>query len=150
MLFGSPPRALRARTRKRTRSITLDGSWTGEYGYDVPGRRGNVPFNATLNETEGALSGLIDEPNTFGHPSAPRLFASLDGTRNGNAIRFIKTYNGAGGVRHSVLYQGEANAALTRIDGMWTVSWLKGPFYMTRAATLADEEEIEGEAEAGA
>ncbi len=148
MFHTPPPRALHARTRKRVRA-SLEGAWSGEYGYDVPGRRENVPFNAVLNETEGALSGFIDEPNTFGHPSAARLFASLDGTRAGREVRFVKTYDGTGGVRHSILYQGEANAAFTRIDGVWSVSWLKGPFYMTRAATTADGSEIEGEAEAG-
>jgi hypothetical protein len=139
---------LRGRVRKRTKSLTLDGSWSGEYGYDIPKGRHNVPFNATLNELDGALSGLMDEPNTFGHPSAPRLYASLDGVRQGAAVRFVKTYDGVGGIRHAVVYQGEANATFTRIDGVWSVGSFRGPFYMQRHVAATDAEEAEREAEA--
>jgi hypothetical protein len=147
----TPPlrRTLLGRTRGRGRLASLAGPWSGEYGYDVPTTRENVPFNAVLGETEGALTGVIDEPNTFGDPGADRLFANVSGRRDGRDVRFTKIYNGAGGVRHSVEYRGEANAAFTRIDGVWQVSWLRGPFYMTRyvATTEAD---AETEAEAGA
>jgi hypothetical protein len=146
MLTPPPPRRLHARTRGR-KIASLAGPWSGEYGYDVPATRQNVPFNAMLGETAGELSGVIDEPNTFGDPAAERLFAAIAGRRAGRDVRFTKTYNGAGGVRHSVEYRGEANAAFTRIDGVWRVSWLHGPFYMTRSVAAVEAAD-EGEAEA--
>jgi hypothetical protein len=148
MLTPPPARKLLGRTRGR-KVASLAGPWSGEYGYDVPASRDNVPFNAVFGETEGELSGVIDEPNTFGDPAADRLYAAISGRRTGRDVSFTKIYNGAGGVRHSVEYKGEANAAFTRIDGVWRVSWLRGPFYMTRNVA-AVEAGAEGEAEAGA
>lgn len=144
-----PRRILRGRTRGK-KNPSLAGAWSGEYGYDVPPIRQNVPFNAVLGDAEGVLSGTIDEPNTFGNPSAERLFATIEGTRSGREVRFAKTYNGAGGVRHVVHYAGEANDDFSRIDGVWRLSWRRGPFYMTRAAAAAVAEEADREAEAGA
>ena len=147
-VFAPPPRVLRARTRGRG-SSSLAGAWSGEYAYAVFGRGERVPFNALLGETGGALSGSIDEPNTFGDPSAARLFAHVDGERAGTRVRFTKTYDGSGGQTHSVFYEGEANAALTRIDGVWRVSWLRGTFFMERADAAVEIAE-EGAAETGA
>ena len=149
MFLTPPPRVLRGRTRTKAVRASLEGAWTGEYGYDaLP--RASVPFNATLEEIEGALTGWIDEPNTFGHPGARRLYARIDGARRGSEVRFTKTYDGVGGVRHAVLYQGEANAAFTRIDGVWSAGGARGPFYMTRWRAAEDADEIEGETEAEA
>jgi len=148
VLPATPPRILRGRTRER-RAISLAGAWAGEYGYDAPARSVNVPFNAILHEREGAVTGFTEEPNTFGDPAAERLLAEIDGRRAGHEVRFTKTYDGAGGVCHAVIYQGEINAESTRIDGIWSISTVRGPFYMVRASA-AVEEEVEAEAEAEA
>jgi hypothetical protein len=109
----------------------------------------DVPFLAALSEADGVLSGSIDEPNTFAPATVEQLFATLSGSRAGSAVSFVKTYDGAAGVSHSVSYEGEVNETLTRIDGTWRISWLsKGPFFMERA--VAAEDEAEREAEAGA
>lgn len=142
-----PRRILRGRTRGK-KQLSLSGAWSGEYGYDISAKE-NVPFNAVMGDSGGVLTGTIDEPNTFGDPGAARLFATIEGTRAGREVRFAKTYNGAGGVRHVVIYQGEANDDFTRIDGVWRASWQRGPFYMTRAAPAAAEESVEREAEEG-
>jgi hypothetical protein len=144
-MLSPPSRVLRARTRGR-KAHSLAGPWSGEYGYDVAAGRRNVPFNAMLGDAEGTLSGFIDEPNTFADPAAERLFATIDGRRSGRDVMFVKTYDGTGNARHSVHYRGEANADFTRIDGVWRVSWLRGPFYMTRSAA-AVEDEVERQAE---
>ena len=148
MIVAPPPRILRARTRGRG-SSSLAGAWSGEYAYAALGRAERVPFNALLGETAGALTGSIDEPNTFGDPSAARLFAHVAGERSGTSVRFVKTYDGTGGQTHAVTYEGEANAALTRIEGVWAVSWLHGTFFMERA-TIAEAVDAEEAAEAGA
>lgn len=126
-----------ARTLRRTKKHdSLTGLWTGAYAAPYSSRQ--TPFNATIEDTAGALSGSIDEPNTFGDPSADRLFATLRGNRDGLSVSFIKRYDGTGGAAHTVGYEGAVDADFTRIDGNWTLPDWSGPFFMQRAEAGAE------------
>ena len=112
----------------------LSGYWTGVYDYPVASRQA-VPFNAVIVDVGGALSGEIVEPNTFSKTRDRELFASLSGTRQGNAVHFIKTYERVPQGGHSLAYQGTLDGSGTRIDGTWRVHALwSGPFVMNRSS----------------
>jgi hypothetical protein len=127
--------------RRVGRFNSLTGAWSGEYQYPaaVKGVR-RVPFNARIDEAGGSFTGEIDEPNTYADPSAPRLFATISGTRTGSAVSFIKTMDGTGGATHSIIYDGAVNSNFTRIEGRWrTIGAWSGPFFMEREGAMAEE-----------
>lgn len=114
------------------RHSTLSGSWSGAYRYP----RGNWPetvFNAQIQEVGGAFTGSMQEPNLLRRNLGPVASADIEGVRTNQAVTFTKFYDGSGGMRHAVRYEGTANAALTRIDGRWIIpnDW-SGTFFMTR------------------
>jgi hypothetical protein len=149
-MFGPPIRIIRGRKRGKGKALSIGGAWSGEYGYEPPSDQLNVPFNAMLVDLDGAITGEIDEPNTFGDALAARLRAAVEGRRAGHAVQFKKSYDGHGGVRHVVLYQGEANEDFTRIDGVWSIGEIRGPFYMVRQGEVTADAAAERAAEAGA
>jgi hypothetical protein len=132
--------------RRTGRYTSLSGVWSGAYSYAAVFDVTPVPFNALIQENGGALTGDIDEPNTFADPTAPRLFASLTGARAGSEVAFAKKYNGAGGAAHVVRYHGVANPDLTRIEGRWTVGGARsGAFFMERSGAEAEAAVSRGE-----
>lgn len=126
--------------RRVKRFTSLTGVWSGVYRY--PSRYAgvdSVPFNARLNQSGDTFTGMIDEPNTYAHPAAPRLYATVNGTRTGLDISFVKKMDGTGGVTHSIYYEGVADADLTRITGTWRVhEGFSGTFVMERAGVEAE------------
>lgn len=132
------------------RGHELTGFWSGEYRYRLPGER-PVPFLAALEESAGAVTGLITEPNTVGD-TTPELRALVDGVRSGSAVRFAKTYDGASDMAHRVDYVGTLSGDGLTIAGDWTVAGMTGPFSMTRgelpgeslAVMRAEDAEVEG------
>jgi hypothetical protein len=150
-LARSFARAAVLSARRVGRFNSLTGAWSGEYRYPAPsGGVPSVPFNARIDESEGSLTGDIDEPNTFADPSAPRLFATMSGTRKGSAVSFVKTMDGTGGANHSIFYEGVVNSDFTRIEGRWSIpgSW-GGSFFMERAGATAEEAAIRAESATG-
>jgi hypothetical protein len=128
--------------RRVNRFTSLTGAWSGVYRYpaDHPGEP--VPFNARLEQNGEALAGQIDEPNTYAHPAAARLYATVSGVCNGLALSFVKQMDGTGGVTHSIYYEGTADAGLTRIDGIWRLSdGCSGAFFMERSGVEAEAAE---------
>lgn len=127
----------------------LSGAWNGVYRY--PG--GVLPetvFVAVLSETDGMLSGTTLEPDVLGVNNGAGVRASLDGARTGSAVRFVKFMAPGSGMRHTIRYEGEVNAALTEIVGRWLIpgDW-SGDFVMTRdedepAAAVVRAEEVVG------
>lgn len=94
----------------------LTGQWMGRFEYD---RGGNpTAFDTELAEISGSLSGEIREPNSFRDDMGAELAATLDGARAGDAISFVKRYVGFKQGDHPI-YEGQANADLTRIEGRW-------------------------------
>lgn len=132
---AATPRLARALRRARKHD-SLTGAWTGAYLYPYSQRQ--TPFNATLDETAGAFTGTIDEPNTFGWQSVERLSANVRGRRDGLQLSFIKHYDGTGGASHTVAYQGAVDAEFTRVDGTWSVREWSGPFFMERSDAAAE------------
>lgn len=129
-----------SRARKQGRASSLSGAWSGAYSYPTNTLPGPVPFNALLEDAAGAITGTIDEPNTFAPSDAPRLFATVVGTRDGLRVSFIKTMDGTGGKSHSIHYEGDVRSDFERIDGRWTIpgNW-SGAFFMERTGVAAEE-----------
>lgn len=128
------------------RHPTLTGSWSGAYRYPRKGWPETV-FNVQIEEVGGAFSGSMQEPNLLRPELAPVATADIEGVRTGQAVSFTKFYDGSGGLRHAVRYEGTADAALTRIDGRWSIpnQW-SGTFVMTRddeGAAAEAEERVE-------
>lgn len=114
----------------------LTGRWMGRYEYD----RGGTPtaFEAELTEAAD-LSGEMWEPNGFRKDLGAELSATLSGARTGDQVSFVKRYLGFEQGDHPI-YDGTANAALTRIEGRWRFThqpgW-GGRFVMMRKAKAA-------------
>lgn len=124
------------------RHASLSGSWSGAYRYaaDV---RGEVVFNAQIEEVGGAFTGALQEPNAYGYAPGSVVTSDIEGVRTGQAVTFTKFYDGSGGMAHAVRYDGTANTNLSRIDGKWSIPRdLTGTFFMTRDDT-AEEAAVE-------
>jgi len=129
---------------------TLNGRWLGRYEYS--GLAGQVvAFEADVVEIRGALSGETQEPNTFRPDQGTDLTARISGRREGREVRFVKTYEGFDQGDDPV-YEGQVNAALTRIVGRWHFPWSRGEsgrFVMVRKprarARVAERAETEAE-----
>jgi hypothetical protein len=113
----------------------LTGIWHGLYSY--PDGR-SVSFVATLIESGSALTGSTHEPCVGGNGPAGTLYASLDGSRDGSAVAFRKTYAGAGPDYGAVDYAGTLNADASEIEGRWIIPGVwSGKFLMIRPGRKA-------------
>src|SRR5689334_20000709 len=102
-------------------NINLEGVWSGRYHYRKtfgltlvqP-----VQFYAVFERDENGLRGRIYEPNTFGSRSAEHLEADiLNLELTDDSIRFRKQYDGTGGARHGIDYQGDISVDGLQISG---------------------------------
>lgn len=115
----------------------LTGRWLGRYDYpmgDPP-----VPFEADLVEEAGLVSGQTEEPNTFRPGMGALLQAVIEGHRGAGGLRLVKRYLGF--VQEDLIYDGVADAALTRISGRWFFAsgpGLSGRFVMMRKPLAAE------------
>jgi len=118
---------------------SLTGAWSGAYRYPGDALPETV-FSARIEEVDGAFVGTTQEPNVA-DPwlAASVLDAEIEGVRSGRAVTFTKFYVGAAEVDYAVRYEGEADDALTRIDGRWIIrgEW-SGTFFMTRDDSNAE------------
>ena len=111
----------------------LTGVWDGTYSYGsgTP----SVAFVATLIESGTTLTGTTHEPCTIGGSSDEILLATLLGVRQGQAVRFVKTYEGSNPYYGTVHYEGTLNADVTEIEGRWSIPGDgSGAFLMIRPA----------------
>ena len=104
--------------------------WRGSYSDPDSGQ--SVSFTLELSGSQGPVHGRTSEPNTFGNRSASQLFANVSGAINGSSISFTKTYDGTGGVSHSVVYRGTIVGNI--MSGTWTVGGRSGGFSASRVA----------------
>jgi hypothetical protein len=113
-------------------TASISGVWNGMYFY--PDGRQSVAFTFAF-DSQGCR-GRSEEPNTFGNPNAPKLFANLQCQTSslsaGQTIAITKTYDGTGGVSHSVFYTGTVSPDLNQISGQWAINTTKGNFTMQR------------------
>jgi hypothetical protein len=132
-----------------TRRSSLTGSWSGAYRYRGSSRE--TVFNAQIEEQGSFFFGAIQEPNTFAPAAQAVLSADIEGSRSGQSVTFTKHYNHES-IRHAIRYEGQADGALMRIEGTWTIPPLtSGTFFMVRddegehaEAKEAVEEPVEG------
>jgi hypothetical protein len=119
----------------------LTGVWHGLYSYPY-GQ--SVSFVATLIDSGVSFSGTIHEPCVLGDSPNKTLHATLDGTRQGSAVSFLKTYQDAGANYGSVQYDGTLSDDGTEIEGRWRIQndW-SGKFLMIRPAGKVVEVEQE-------
>ncbi|HEX7776456.1 MAG TPA: hypothetical protein VF449_08000 [Parvibaculum sp.] len=103
-----------------------DSQWKGQYGYNDA--RAPVPFSWSLSIAGDKLKGKSSEPATFGDGSVSTLTGNLAGTIAGTHVSIIKTYDGSGGVGHSVRYSGDVSADGREITGNWQIDQSTGPF----------------------
>ena len=109
----------------------LAGDWKGAY-VAADGAGANT-FDARLKQNGAVLTGTVTEPNTFGDRArAMFLTSTLAGTVRGDDVRFVKTYDGSGGVSHAVTYQGRLDATGRRVRGDYSVNGATGSFEMVR------------------
>jgi hypothetical protein len=122
---------------------SLSGAWSGAYSY--PNNAGpETVFNVEIEEVGGAFTGALQEPNLLRPHLGPVVTADIEGVRSGQSVAFTKFYDGSGGMSHAVRYEGNADAALMRIDGRWTIpgAW-SGTFFMVRDDVGAEAEAAE-------
>jgi WD40 repeat protein len=128
---GNVPAPLTANTPAPAPQRSLASEWQGKYMYAPGDTRSPVPFTWVLHVKGTSITGREDEINTFGDKSAPKLGASLVGTINGASVAIEKTYNGTGGVNHSVAYQGTISPDERSMSGIWTIGPTAGSFSVT-------------------
>jgi hypothetical protein len=117
-------------TTKRRASLT--GSWSGAFRYPGDAFPETV-FNAQIEESGGAFVGSTREPNTADPWLKARvLCADIEGVRSGLSITFTKFYDEDAALDFAIRYEGEADEALMRIDGIWINPEWSGPFFMVR------------------
>ncbi len=124
---------------------SVTGVWNGLFTYPDGVDPGH--FVATLLEFGGSLSGTTHEPNLWNADIT--LFATLNGSRVEDSVRFVKTYDGSGGWSHAVDYEGRLSGDRSEIEGVWTIpgQW-SGRFLMIRAGRAVTAERREAFAKA--
>jgi hypothetical protein len=72
--------------------------------------------------------------------------ALVEGTRSGNDITFMKTYDGTSDLKHSVMYVGQLSGDGLEIEGLWRIHSdgqdYSGRFLMIRNHGTAQAEQI--------
>jgi hypothetical protein len=117
-------------------SANIGGAWHGLYFY--PGHPEPVSYVALLIDVGTQFSGSIHEYEGVISEKRILLHAAVDGRRNGTGVSFLKTYDGTGGWKHSVGYDGTLNADATEIAGQWYIDGHSGRFIMTRAGAAEE------------
>ena len=114
---------------------TIAGVWNGTYYYPNANNK-QLPVNFIFLFEPGGCGGRSEEMNTFADKRVPKLFANLscaDATLHpGQVITIKKTYDGTGGVSHSVVYTGTVSPDMRSIAGQWAINNARGPFSMSR------------------
>jgi hypothetical protein len=123
--------------------LNMTGFWVGVYRYNQPFLP-EISFISNLDETDGALSGFISEPNVY-TKSSERLSAFVRGNRSGRAVQFAKVYDGSSDFAHRVDYSGMLSQDGLICTGRWILPGLSGPFHMQRTDTQAELLDVEAE-----
>jgi hypothetical protein len=116
----------------------LTGIWHGLYSY--PRFYEPVYFVATLIAFGDTFSGTTHEA-AEGRAGAPlKSFAQLEGNLTGQAISFVKTYDGSAGRNHAINYEGTLSGDGMEIEGTWQIphQW-SGRFLMIRNAGATEQ-----------
>lgn len=114
----------------------VTGVWYGRY-FAASAEVEENSFIAHLDETGGEVSGTITESDTTGREEVRRAF--VDGDRTASRLRFMKQYDPAGALAHSVAYAGTISDDGTEVTGEWRFSGYHGSFVMNRERFGAEE-----------
>jgi len=113
----------------------LQGTWRGSYSYPDAQKR-QVEFIMTIRVEGGTCQGRIEEPNTFGNPTVPWLYANTDCQlvlgRGPPRLVFRKVYDGTGGQSHGVDYDGDVAADGRSVNGNWRIGTQSGRFSLIK------------------
>lgn len=115
---------------------SLSGEWDGIFNY--PRHMPPNAFTAVLREAAGAITGETTESGEeAGDPTM--LHAWLEGRRNGDAVRFVKSYDSASRAHYVVRYTGTVAPDGNEINGRWDVPGVwSGTFIMVRKSAKAE------------
>lgn len=124
-------------------AAALTGTWAGTYFFPMTNATGttvgSVAFFAELTIDGGSMSGSVVEPNTIGDRTTNELRAKIEGTIGEDGlVRFVKTYDGTGGVDHRVEYVGRLDVVTQQIEGVWKVTGSEGRFVMRRSNRMPE------------
>ncbi len=113
-------------------NTSLTGVWHGQYGYPDRAKLPETPFTAVVLDSGGYLSGTIHE-TLYGWRGSREANAAITGSVSGDAVSFVKSYDGTNGVKHTVHYEGHLSGARDEIEGRWHIQgdW-SGRFLMIR------------------
>ena len=124
-----------------TQHVDMNGLWSGTYSYDLIDDP--VRCTAWIDDQNGVLGGTITEPNTFVKNGPDELLAVINGARTGQMIAFVKTYaTDSGAHSENIYYEGQANAALTEVNGIWRFRALdvsQGKFTLSRLSSAFEK-----------
>ena len=122
-------------------NFDLTGAWQGLFHYPIA--KPPVPFTAELTDTEGGLLGSTMETGEIGDAAGRTLSATLQGRRDGRAVKWLKIYDAEYAHYDAVRYEGVVSADGLEIEGRWIVArhW-SGTFLMIRPAGLAKAAEV--------
>ena len=115
-----------------TETADLSGLWDGQFSY--PAARPPTPFQASLLDVAGAISGNITEKSTLPPREGEPLYAVVRGRRDGSEVRFAKSYESDDPRYHVVDYDGQISSDGTEIEGVWRTAGWEGRFLMIRAS----------------
>jgi hypothetical protein len=119
----------------------LSGQWSGIFNY--PSLFPPNSFEATIRDSGGLISGVITQPREVFDTPGPARHAVIEGSREGNQLRFIKIYDDLD--RPTPHYQGVVQPGGDEIEGEWTIpgDW-SGTFLMIRGskASVAEERRV--------
>ncbi len=99
----------------------IEGVWVGFYEYTLNNQPARVEFSLILESNGNKVVGKMMEPNTFGDEKNIALFSNVNGVINDQTVKFYKTYDGASGASHSVLYELDFANEQRVARGTWTI-----------------------------
>ena len=118
--------------------MSLSGAWSGVYHFMNGQMSGS--FLITLQESGSTLSGMTEEPDTFGIFGGHVVYAMLSGQRTENSVVFEKVFEDAPQGLPAITYVGVVNADETKIEGDWIVpGMMSGAFKMDRRGSGVGE-----------
>lgn len=90
----------------------LSGYWSG--WYDYPHSFSPVSFNAQLIETGLSITGSVTEPDLQDFFGTVIVLSTLEGSREGETVRFVKRMQNAG-PQSPIHYTGFVNKEQTQV-----------------------------------
>ena len=125
----------------------LTGEWSGIYNYPAHYPPNN--FEASIRDSGGIVTGVIREPGEFYEPAGTHHHAVIQGSREGNRVRWVKMYDD---LNHATPhYLGRIQPGGDEIEGEWHIpgNW-SGTFLMVRGGKAKAEEARKVSEEVGA